>query len=271
MNVKSLKSNTSNVWMFHRIKMLDNCMSDIYRERGMLHTIEELFCLIDTAIMEGYKFGSINEAIHCNKTVHLTFDDGYKEHLSVAKELKKRYDFSYNCITFAINIRNSFYEDKLCMDMLYQLIDKRRLNDMKKIFNIKSNNIELKELKKIFFSTTQYIEEINKYVDMQNYFLDKEEVIALSKLFSIASHCINHCYLTSLSDDDMYIELKVSKAYLSTLLNKEIEIICYPEGNHSNVINKVSKELGYKFGFSIFSKDREPKEFNINRSIPKCI
>jgi len=274
MNIETLRTQNkrnTNIWMFHRIKTSTNNISDIYRQRGMVHTMEELFCLIDNAIKKGYLFGSIDEAINNNKTIHLTFDDGYKEHLMVAKELKKRYDFSYKVITFAINIRNSFYENKLCMDMIYQLIDRKKSNEIKKILNIKSNQIELKEVKNIFFSTRQYIEEMNKYVDMKNYFLNKEEVIELSKLFSIASHCVNHCYLTALSYEDMAQELKVSKVYLSSILNKEIETICYPEGKHSNIINQTSRELGYKFAFLISSTNSEPKEFNINRSIPKCI
>ncbi len=260
----------NNIWMFHRIKTPYNSISDIYNQRGMIHTLEELLCLINNAIDKGYKFGSISEAMACKNTIHLTFDDGYKEHLFVAQELKKQYGFSSDCITFAINIRNSFYEEKLCMDMVYQLMDSNSLNRLDPILNIDSKNLKLNEIKKVLFSTKNYIKDVNKYVDMENYFLNKVEVIALSELFSIASHCVNHCYLPSLNSEDIYKELKESKDFLSSLLNKDINIICFPEGKHSNDINTISKELGYKFGLSISSKHKELKLFNINRSIPRC-
>ena len=260
----------NNIWMFHRVKTPHNNISDIYKQRGMVHSLDELICLIDNAIERGYNFGSISEAIECKTTIHLTFDDGYKEHLFVAKELKRRYDFSSDCITFAINIRNSFYEKKLCMDMVYQLIDSNSLNKLNSILNIDSKSLKLNEIKKVLFSTKNHIKNVNNHVDMKNYFLNKTEVMALSELFSIASHCVNHCYLPSLSSEDIYKELKGSKDFLSSLLNKNINIICFPEGKHSNDINTIAKELGYKFGLSISSKHKELKLFNINRSIPRC-
>ena len=270
-NSNSNSNSNSNIWMFHRIKIENNSISDIYKNRGMVHTIDELCCLIDTSIMAGYKFGSISEALNCNKTIHLTFDDGYKEHLFVAKMLKQKYNFSYDSITFSINIRNSFYQDKLCMDMVYQLIEKDSLYKIDSLLNIVTNDTELKTIKNILFSTTAYITDFNKLVDMKNYFLNKEELLSLSKLFSIASHCVNHCYLTSFNKDDIYKELKNSKVYLSSILNTEVNTICYPDGKHSKYINNISKEIGYTFGLSISPKTNGPQEFNIIRSIPQCI
>ena len=272
MKIQSLntKSDINNIWMFHRIKTTDNTISDIYKQRGMLHTMDELYCLIDKALLEGYSFGSIAEAINNDKIIHLTFDDGYKEHLFVAKELKKKYNFAYHSITFAINIRNSFFSDKLCMDMVYQLIDNNSLNDLATALNINLDDFELKDVKDMLFSSTKHVKHINKYVDMRDYFLNKEDLISLCKIFSIASHCVNHCYLTSLSDEEIYQELKESKKYLSSALNTEVSTICFPDGKHSNYINKISKEMGYKFGLSISPKIKEYKEFNLKRSIPRC-
>ncbi len=273
MRIESLntKREINNIWMFHRIKTTDNMVSDIYKQRGMLHTMDELYCLIDKALHEGYSFGSIPEAINNDKIIHLTFDDGYKEHLFVARELKKKYNLSYHSITFAINIRNSFFSDKLCMDMVYQLIDNDSLNDLTTALNINLEDLELKDVKDMLFSSTKHIQNINKYVDMRDYFLNKEDLLSLCKMFSIASHCVNHCYLTSLSNEKVYEELKASKDYLSSTLSTEVITICFPDGKHSNNINKISKEIGYKFGLSISPKTKEYKEFNLKRSIPRCI
>ena len=270
LEIKNLKNKNrnSNIWMFHRIKTITNHISDIYKDRGMVHEIEELFCLIDKALSEGYKFGSISEAIECSNTIHLTFDDGYKEHLFIAKELKNRYGLEYGHITFSINVRNSFYPDKLCMDIVYQLMDNNELNKLNAPLGININHTNLDEIKKILFSTTKYIEEINKYVDMNHYFLNEEELVELSKLFSISSHCINHCFLTSLSESEVYMELLKSKEYLSAVLNTQVNTICFPDGKHSKEINNIAKRVGYKYGLAIAPKMKEPIEYNLARCIP---
>lgn len=271
MKIENLASrNNSNIWMFHRIRIPTYKISTIYKDRGMLHTIDELFCLIDDALENGMEIGSLTKAMSNKKIIHLTFDDGYKEHLFVAKELKKRYNLSKDCITFAINIRNSFYKDKLCMDVVYQFIEKNLLSKLIQILNINSNDIKLSEIKNILFSSTKYIKAINKFVDMDNYFLNKEEIISLSKMFSIASHCVNHCYLTSLNDDEIYKELNKSKDFLEVLIGKKITIICFPDGKHTTKINKIAKQVGYDFGLSINQNLQELQDFGIKRKIPRC-
>jgi len=269
-SIKMQSNQNSNIWMFHRVNTSKSSIHDIYRQRGMVHTLDEIFCLIESALSNNYIFGSIAESITNKKIIHLTFDDGYKEHLFVAKELKRKYNLSHNSITFSINIRNSFYKDKLCMDIIYQLIESNSLHKIDKLLDINTDNHSLQEIKKLLFSTTKHIEEINKHVNMEGYFLNKEEIVSLSKLFSIASHGINHCYLTSLDESDIYWELKESKEYLSALLNTSVDTICFPEGNHSTLINHIAKEVGYKFGLAIASKIKKSKEYNLLRRIPRC-
>lgn len=271
MNIKEIKSKNidGNIWMFHRISTKYNYIGNIYAQRGMLHTFDELIYLIDKTIAKGYIFGSISDAIINNKVIHLTFDDGYKEHLYIAKELKRRYNLKHSSITFSINIRNSFYNEKLSMDIVYKYIENNELNHLCKILKLKTNNIELSDIKQIIFSDNSYIKVLNKNVNMQDYYLNKEEIVSLSKLFSIASHCVNHSFLTSLNHDNIYNELYNSRTFLSTLLNQDIDTICFPDGKHSDYINQVSKKVGYKFGLSISSKLLDLNEYNINRIIPR--
>lgn len=272
MKIESLKSQhkDGNIWMFHRISTKHNTISDIYEQRGLLHTFDELICLMDEYLSKGYTFGSISEALKDNKIIHLTFDDGYKEHLYVAQVLKKRYNLHYDAITFAINIRNSFYDEKLSMDIVYHYIENNNLDRLCDILELKSKNIELSDIKTLIFSDNKYIKELNKNINMEEYYLNKEEVISLSKLFSIGSHCINHSFLTALNDKEMYNELNNSRTFLSSLLKKDIYSICYPDGKHSDYINEVAKKLGYTFGLSIHSNLKINEAFNLNRIIPRC-
>jgi peptidoglycan/xylan/chitin deacetylase (PgdA/CDA1 family) len=273
MNIEKIKSSNDNgnIWMFHRVRLNDKYISNIYDKRNMVHNFDSIICLIDKYFKLGYSFGSLSQAINNSKIIHLTFDDGYKEHLIVAKKLKKKYNFSYDCITFSINIRNSFYDDKLSMDIIYELIENDLLYILYDLLKI-DNNTSLQDIKKIIFTnpTSEIIIAVNKKVNMKDYYLNKEDLIDLSKLFCIASHCINHSFLTSLSDENIYKELYNSKQFLSKELNIKVNTICFPDGKHSEKINRMSQKIGYKFGLSISSNFKDSKEYNIERSILQC-
>jgi len=243
----------SNFWMFHRVRVNGNQISTLYDRSGMVHTFEQIVFLIDAAIKEGRKFGSIKQALNKPNIIHLTFDDGYKEHLVVAKKLKEKYGLSLECITFSINVRNSFYFEKFSMDMIYRLIDDNRVNELNKILKIDlTNDTDISDIKNELCESTEYILALNTLgIDVTDYFLNDMEVIELSKLFSIASHCINHCYLTTLSEEDIIFELKKSKEILEDKLRLPIKTICYPDGKNNENIRQLSKNCGYKYGLSL--------------------
>lgn len=257
----------SNIWMFHRVQIEDNEINNFYQQRGMLHTYSQITYLIDDAIEKGLKFGSIAQALENKNIIHLTFDDGYKEHLVVAKNLKQRYNFSWDYITFAINVRNSFYSEKFSMDLIYKSMLLNKLNDVSKIINCDIRNLDISDIKNIIFKSKKYISLFEKLnLDVDDCFLNKDEVEEISKLFSIASHSINHIYLTSLSSDDIRNELEESKLFLQSELNIPIKTICYPEGESNREINKIAKQCGYQYGLSIYSGDGD---YEIGRTIPR--
>lgn len=249
-----------NIWMFHRVRFDTIDITDIYDKRGMVHHFNDIVNLIDLALSEGKKIGSLTQALKDKNTLHLTFDDGYKEHLMVAKKLKERYGFALNAITFSINVRNSFYTEKLCMDIIYQAKE-RNLCDIK----VSSIN----KIKSKIFSSQKYISLLNNpKINMDNYFLNQTELLTLSKLFTIASHCVNHTFLTALNEREVYFELNESKEILEYLLNIKIDTICYPEGKSNKYIREIAKEAGYTFGLSISKGD---DYYQIGRCIPRCI
>jgi len=243
----------SNFWMFHRVRINNNQISTLYDQSGMVHTFEEVISLINTAIKKGKIFGSIEQALNNTDIIHLTFDDGYKEHLIIAKKLKEKYGFSFECITFSINVRNSFYFEKFSMDMIYKLIDDNKVNELNKILKIDlTNATNINDIKDEICDSTQYISALNMmHIDVADYFLNNVEVVELSKLFSIASHCINHCYLTTLTEENAMYELRKSKEFLENKLGLPIDTICYPDGKNNEHIRGLSENCGYKYGLSL--------------------
>jgi len=65
----------------------------------------------------------------------------------------------------------------------------------------------------------------------------------------IESHTVTHRRLSQLTPLEIEKELVESKARIEYEINKPVQAICYPAGNHSNVIHKAAKQAGYKLGF----------------------
>ena len=71
-----------------------------------------------------------------------------------------------------------------------------------------------------------------------------------SGLVEIGSHTVYHQRMSKLPEERQLKELKDSKKYLEKLLGKEITVICYPYGDHSDLTKQLSKQVGYKYGLN---------------------
>ncbi|MFX0074539.1 MAG: hypothetical protein ACFE96_03800, partial [Candidatus Hermodarchaeota archaeon] len=183
--------------MIHRVECDKSSIDNIYYQRNMVIKIDKLIELINEIIKSKFSFGTITESIDTRKNVHITFDDGYKEHLIVAKILNKEYRNvglkKENC-SFAINIGNSFLHEFSGMDLIYNIIKNNSIEELCSYFSIKNQkNCNLDSLKKMYIKMN--ISEIEKIKNsfkynfeiLKNQFLNQKEVIELSKLFNIIS------------------------------------------------------------------------------------
>jgi len=243
----------NNVLMFHRVEFLDALIPKIYHDRGMVHKIEEICDILDNYLSQGYKITSLEDAISNVNCIHLTFDDGYREHLRVALFLHEKYNISYEGITFLINVGNSFLNKNICMDFLYSLNHEQKIKCYG-LLGIPDENInELK--KRIFSSTPDEIEILfNKITTKKvKVFLNEQEVYQLSSIFTIGSHSINHVFLT----ENMNIaqdELSYSKELLEKTVSQNVHTFCYPEGKSNTYIENLCQKAGYTYGLSIKGK-----------------
>ncbi len=78
-------------------------------------------------------------------------------------------------------------------------------------------------------------------------YMDENQIKELSDLgFNIESHTVSHIDMTGLGLEELREELAVSKSYLSSLLNKEIDEICCPIGYYNEQVIEEAKKAGYK-------------------------
>ncbi|MCX8070573.1 MAG: polysaccharide deacetylase family protein [Thermodesulfovibrionales bacterium] len=65
---------------------------------------------------------------------------------------------------------------------------------------------------------------------------------------TIGSHSYTHADLTSINYDVLKTEIEYSKKCIEGLIEKEVDLFCYPFGGCNDDAKTIVKESGYKFG-----------------------
>ena len=259
-----------NILMFHRVKISETQkINKFYFERKIVCKINTVYTIIEKYLKQGYKFGSIEQCFYSQKYFHLSFDDGFKEHLQLAYLLKDKYNLQNNFMSFSINVGNSFFQKYSGMDIIYEIIEKKRVENLL-IFLDLTINTKIDEIKqaiaklkpnKLFELNKEFKTETKNLIDT---FLSEKEIVELSKHFEILSHGITHRFLTY-NQENSKEEILQSKKYLEQKIGKPIEIFCYPEGKNNKEVQDYCKNAGYKFALSI--RHEENNKFCIGRKI----
>jgi len=260
-----------NILMLHRVQIVNKQeINNWYFQRKMVVKIQNLYNLIDNYLNKGYKAGSIKQCLENNNYFHLSFDDGFKEHLKVAYLLKEKYNFDCNSISFSISIANSINHDFTGMDLVYSILANNRIEKLNHFFETGFDAENIPEIKKYIASLkpeqlkqlSNYFPELHK--QLKDNSLDKYEIIELSKMFKIISHGISHRFLTNHKKESEK-EILQSKMILQNITNQNIDTFCYPEGKNDNELQNYCKKVGYKYALSI--RNEENNKFCIGRKI----
>lgn len=252
--------------MFHRVQNKSIQIPEIYKNRNMEVEIKELLSIIDLIQNNGYKIGSIQDTLDNSKFFHITFDDGFKEHLEVAQIIKSEFNFKPESITYSINIGNSLERRFSGMDITYQIMLNNDIHEIIKRFHLTkadsdSKLIELIKEKVLRMTPNELIrlhEEFGSDVNaLEETFLNSEEVKELSKLYNIASHGQSHRDLTNHLQISSQ-EVTDSKAALEKLINKRVITFCYPEGRNNKALQDSCKRAGFEYGLSIKHEENNP-------------
>jgi peptidoglycan/xylan/chitin deacetylase (PgdA/CDA1 family) len=242
-------------------------------------------------------FFKIGDDLHKNynkNKILLTFDDGLKEHLKIAKYLKKKnilgvffipglqlknFDFlpihkihlifgkhnSFDLlkifekfkinINFNKNIYTTFKKQK-------NFLDKKNLisENNKKIF-LKTllNNLDQKNSKFVKNIFNHCFTEKKKKKIFKNFYMNKKDIMVLDKLgMRIGGHGYGHKVLSKLTYNQQIIDISKSLNLLSNIIKKKIDIFCYPYGGFEVFNKDTIKILNKKkiiYSFNVDSKD----------------
>ena len=249
-------------------------------------------------------FFSLNDSLKnqlYKKHFLLTFDDGLKEHLKIAKYLQKKKILAIFFISSYPIIKKDFLPIHK-IHLIFGKYDSDRILQIFRKFNIKLQNhkntfkifkkqkefiVNKKKYsendKKIYFKTilNNIDQTENKIIDkifnycfskyeqkkiFKEFYLSKNDIIKIDKLgMLVGSHGHLHRVLSKLKKKDQKKDIKFSIKTLSKILKKKINLFCYPYGGF-NMFNKdtikILKSLKIEYSFNVESKNCSIKSNN---------
>jgi len=240
-----------------------------------------------------FKIGLINsykEIFFDSNKYLLTFDDGFKDHIYAAEILKK-----YNSIGLFF-IPTLPFKNNTILDVhkTHLIVGKVKgfeaVNELEKYLNKNNINNYYNQKEKLKYQTayTKHNDEfykkkfkkiMNYYgnlelkhnilnyllrkfeinVKCKDYYLSKKEIKHLSSLgMIIGSHSESHILLSRLNKKKQFKEINNSKVFLEKIINKNIDIFCYPYGgkiSYNLDTLKILKKLKFRLAYSVEPRD----------------
>ena len=202
-------------------------------------------------------------------SVSITFDDGYKDCLTIAFPILKSFNLSATVFVATGYLNKGMMWNDSIKEYLRHFEGKLDLRDMGLDLYLIQNdysrlmayNAIIKNIKyetnEIKFNVINIIAEHVNFKNDINLMLSDNDVIMLNQAgFEIAAHTHTHPILTTVNPFQAYKEILKSKVYLQLLLNKPINYFAYPNGKpnidfkqiHCNIV----KELGFKAAFTTY-------------------
>lgn len=265
------KEPTLLVLMYHRI--LPKSDSRYKTEQpGMLVTPESLDLQLDT-LKQYFEPIHLNDWLTRkknnlplpNKSIAITFDDGWADNYEYAFPLLKKHNIPATIflVTNLIDTNKTFWPERLVSTItaiaekdlsLFSLDSSQWLHQLNVQYNFNAQPTT-EELDEIINSAKRYSDkEINKLIDGLTNDIDLavaadilswEQINEMkqSSLVEFGSHTKNHTrMLNELNSDVLDDELVGSQASLATTLNTDIPLFCYPNGDMTRAAEKIVSE-----------------------------
>ena len=250
-----------NILMIHHVHINSGQnISPLSYDRGMVISCYALDAIIKDFLDRGYQFGNLEECVkEPDKFFCLTFDDGFKEHLLVAKELQAAYSPKKSSMIFSISTGNISGKTYSGMEFIYRIIDSGYGQELKGLLGLFENS-SIKEIKAKYGQldpeALRLVSEkfINR-VNMGGIFLSAQEIKELSNYGLIASHGVSHRDLTTNVETSLS-EIADSKRDLEEIIQESVFAFCFPEGRYNDALLNCCKKAGYSMTLGINSREK---------------
>ena len=268
-----------NTLLYHRIEELDTVYSLIVSKRNF----EEQLRYIKTnyeLLRCDENWDNVNK-----KSIAITFDDGYVDFFRNAYPLLKKYQIPATVFiaTGNINENRMFWWDELeciimhsCLPASIYICGKEYRIDadtsrMELLYDIHDQIVTYRykdrdrEIDALRMQTGFVFSNIDNYRTMS-----RAEIYELSKcsLITIGAHTVSHILCDKEEPELVREEIAQSKNTLENIINREVKLFAYPNGNVGEGTRDTLRELGFDRAFTCFracSRNDEHK-YDIPRS-----
>jgi len=256
------------ILMLHRVQ--PEREGDFSPNRDMAVSPAFLDGFVRDAQQRGYTFVSLDQlseqlvAGSKKKLLALTFDDGYRDNLTVAYTLLKRLD-----IPFTIYVTTSFPDGEA---ILWWYAIEQMLQQNEQVALADGSVLPCRTSKEkldAFVSLRQSImalpldglgDSVNAIFERASFDwrqMCAEEVLswddlrelARDPLVTIGAHTVSHPVLSALSPEQAYAEMRDSRERIEVRIGEPVAHFCYPFGSRNEVGTRefeLAQELGFK-------------------------
>ena len=200
-----------------------------------------------------------------NKSIVVTFDDGYKDNLTIAAPILRKYGVpaTFFIATGYIGTDKMKWEDQLSCLIRRSKVEVVSLSlpSTDVSFNIASDKDKFKAIDTLVniighlnqTERLQILEELRGQVKMKcggqaDIMMTWDDVRQLADTpgFSIGSHTVTHQHLTRIPLDDVIFEVTSSKEQLEDEIGCPATLFSYPYGDFNHDVTTALQSAGYK-------------------------
>lgn len=233
--------------LFHAV--YENNQVGFIKHPYLYVSTDELRSSIETLISNKFTFigpDDLNKQTLEKNKVLLTFDDGYFNNF-LALDILEEFEIPavFFLVKDQIERQKSFWWDVYFRNSIENYKFEKVYSDIQELKTLKGKNIERK-LKKIFGSNCfDCCEDFDRPMTV-----NEVKKFAIQQYVHIGVHSVGHEILTNLNNKEVRFELAECKKFLSRLVEKDIEILSYPNGNYNSNILEIAKSVGFKYGLT---------------------
>jgi len=228
-------------------------------------TIEHFHQFVEYYLDHGYIFVSPDDILqglsNDKKYIMITFDDGYFNN-KYALPILKKYQIPAVFFLSVNHIKNnkSFWWDVLYRERIKSGTSVRdRLSERKQLKSKTSDEIEQYLIDKFGKKAFKPISDTDRpFTPSELKDFSKEKYVFLG------NHTNNHAILTNYSSNGIKSQIIDAQNAIHDITGITPTIISYPNGNYSDEIIKISREIGIKLGLTgVYRKNYLPIDYKV--------
>jgi peptidoglycan/xylan/chitin deacetylase (PgdA/CDA1 family) len=229
-------------------------------EKHLLYFIKEFEIISLPKAFELYR----NQVKIKRKALTISFDDGYKNNLIFALPILEKYNikttfFISGVCAEEMELRALWTDEIACLmyffkDEIIEIENFRFVNSYDSFAKLSFSDYlkslapqNRKRIMSVLITKYKLHEKLKQIPSELWELMNRKDIQTLSEsnITDIGSHGYSHFNLGNIGKSEANSEMKKSKELLEGLINKEIDMIAYPDGSYTSEVKDQAEVLGY--------------------------